>query len=154
MARRGIDDWHRFFESNLGWTSEAAYLWKPTLARSGAWEPRVDVFETPHHVYVKAELPGVPGEDIRLYFNPAQGTLTLRGEREEAELPADEPGECHLLEIAYGAFEREIPLPECDYDPSDVSARVHQGFLLVRIGKATAPQRVTVSRRTIRIRQI
>src|SRR5689334_18579266 len=43
------------------------------------WAPAVDILETPEAYVVKAELPGVPKEDVHIMVE--NNVLTLKGER-------------------------------------------------------------------------
>lgn len=92
-----------------------------------AWEPPVDVMETPDHVRVQVALPGVPPESIAIAVDPAGVSIT-----------AARPFPCtsdtvniHRIEIPYGRFERQIGLPLGDpYAPLElVDKRLADGML-------------------------
>jgi HSP20 family protein len=82
------------------------------LARESAgdvlWSPAVEVSEREGNYVVRAELPGLKPEDVKLEIE--NDALVLQGERQcEQE---EEEGGVHRTEIRYGRFYRSIPLPE------------------------------------------
>jgi HSP20 family protein len=71
------------------------------------WAPPVDVEETNDAMVVRAELPGMKREDIKVTV--AEDTVTLSGERKyEIE---QKNRTFHRVERAYGSFQRTIELP-------------------------------------------
>lgn len=128
MAKKDLDE--RFLHVKLLVSREI----KPVAVRS-FWEPRVDVFESDEHFLIKAELAGVQQEDVRIIYVPDHHTILIRGERRDQ---ADDRGVvkgCHLLEIYYGPFEREVPLPNVPIDEQKIEATLHSGLLLISIPK-------------------
>lgn len=99
------------------------------------WAPLVDVQETQEEYLVKAELPGVPKENVKVTLE--DGTLCLKGERTQEK---EEKGKrYHRIERMYGTFLRRFTLPE-DVEPSKVRATYEQGVLTVHMPKgAVAP---------------
>lgn len=134
MRRRETEEW--FFEigTDLGRFAEELSRGGPKLARSKLWEPRIDVFEDEARVVVRAEIAGVRGEDITLIYVPERNSLLIRGVRLQEEIP--ERSVTHQLEIYYGEFEREQPLPECGFLPNGIRAQYRNGFLTVVMPKA------------------
>lgn len=113
----------RFFE-HLG-------RWKrPVFFFEKAWKPLCDVSETPDEVIVVADLAGLVAENIDIEVR--NNVLYMRGIRSE---PTSAPGRnYHLMEISYGTFEREIPLP-ARVDAERASAIYDEGFLEIRLPK-------------------
>ncbi len=74
---------------------------------SRAWMPNSDISEGPDELIVCVELPGVSASDLVLAVNG--GNIIIRGEKRP---PWEEQkvGRRHLLERAYGGFERVISL--------------------------------------------
>jgi HSP20 family protein len=72
-----------------------------------AWEPPVDVVESPEAVRVQVALPGVPAEAITVALDPAG----LHVSALRAFPCRDDTMNVHRLEIPYGRFERYIGLP-------------------------------------------
>jgi HSP20 family protein len=73
-----------------------------------AWVPKVDVVQRGNELVVRADLPGVSADDVTVEVS--DDTITISGERQEEH--ADENNGVYRYERTYGAFFREIPLPE------------------------------------------
>lgn len=98
------------------------------------WSPKVDITEDEKEYLVKAEVPGVKKEDLKVRID--DGALTLSGER-RAEL--EEKGKTfHRMERSYGRFERSFLLPS-DVDPAGVTSDSKDGLLRVHLPKKTIP---------------
>ena len=103
------------------------------------WQPSVDISETDQAFLIKAELPEVKKEDIRLDID--HGVLTLRGERHlESE---DTSAKHHRVERFYGSFMRSFNLPT-NVVESDINADFEQGVLKITLPKS-APQTETAT---------
>ena len=77
-------------------------------AVADAWAPAVEVSERDGKYVVRAELPGLKPEDVKIEVE--NDALVLQGERKiERE---EDRGGVHRAEIRYGRFYRTIPLPE------------------------------------------
>lgn len=96
------------------------------LLSGDRWRPLVDVFETADAIVVRAELPGVRGEDLRVRIDGE--VLHISGVR---SVPKDPRVlRLHRMEVAFGPFERAVKLPApCDHDA--IEARLEDGFLRV-----------------------
>ena len=111
------------------------------VTRDGLWAPSVDVEETKDEVIVKAELPGLRREDIKVH---AQGdTLAITGERQQEAETTEKT--THLVERAYGKFQRVIGLP-VDVDGTRARATYEQGVLTIHLPKSeqAKPREITV----------
>src|SRR5262245_48261155 len=98
LAAIEIDRLNRMFD--------AAFSGEPLAG--GAWLPAIDIYETAEKdVVVKAELPGMKREDIKVTFE--NDMLTIEGERKFATDVSRE--QYHQLERGYGAFRRSFTLP-------------------------------------------
>ena len=105
------------------------------------WAPAVDITEDAAEYLIKAELPEVKREDVKVTVE--NGMLTLSGER---RLEKEESGKkYHRVERAYGSFLRSFHLPE-DTDPAKVGAEFKDGVLLVHLPKqeAAKPRQIEV----------
>jgi HSP20 family protein len=105
------------------------------------WMPAMDLVETGDHFVLRADLPGMGEDDIKLEFE--DGTLTLSGERKSEH---DEKGEgFYRVERAFGSFSRSLTLPQ-GVDPDAVSAAFDRGVLEVRIPKPEQrkPKRISI----------
>jgi HSP20 family protein len=105
------------------------------------WAPLVDITEDDREYVIKAELPEVRKEDVKVTVE--NGTLNLSGERVfEKE---DKGLRYHRVERSYGSFLRSFVLPD-DADASKVSAEFKDGVLMVRVEKheKALPKRVEI----------
>ena len=91
------------------------------------WEPPVDLYESDAELIVFMEAAGIVADQIRIMVEP--GMLTIKGER---KCPVDGISTVHQLEIEYGLFARQLPLPKA-IDTSRVTSECRQGFLIVRM---------------------
>jgi HSP20 family protein len=92
--------------------------------------PAVDIQETDNEYLVKAELPEVKKEDVKVTVE--NGILTIQGER---KLEKEEKGrKYHRLERSYGTFLRTFTVP-LDADETKVAADFKEGLLKVHIPK-------------------
>jgi HSP20 family protein len=97
----------------------------------GAWEPAVEVADTKDAVVVKAQVPGIPKDNIQV--NVTDDTVTLKGEMKEEE--KKEEKNYFRREFRYGAFMRTIPLPVA-VQADKTTAQLKDGVLEVTIPKA------------------
>jgi HSP20 family protein len=105
------------------------------------WSPLVDISEDDKEYLIKAELPDVKKEDVKV--TAQEGTLTIMGER---KFEKEEQGRrYHRVERAYGSFGRSFSLPD-DASPAKVSAEFKDGVLTVHLVKdeKAKPQQVEV----------
>jgi HSP20 family protein len=95
------------------------------------WSPLVDITEDEKEYLIKAELPGLKKEDVRLTVE--NDVLTVSGERKfEKE---DNGKKYHRIERAYGSFVRSFSLSE-DADGRNVTADFNDGVLQVHLAKS------------------
>jgi len=95
------------------------------------WAPMVDIQETDKEYLVKAELPEVKKEDVKVSLE--NGLLTLRGERHQVK--DDKNAKFHRIERSYGTFVRSFSVPT-DVDEAKVVAEFKDGVLNVHLTKA------------------
>lgn len=95
------------------------------------WSPAVDVSETDNEYVVKAELPEVKKEDVKITME--DGVLTLTGERKQEK---EEKGKrYHRIERSYGSFMRSFELPD-NVDTSKAKAEFKDGMLTLSLPKS------------------
>ncbi len=95
------------------------------------WTPVVDIAETEREYIIKAELPEVKKDDVKVTLE--KGVLTIQGERKEEK---EEKGKkFHRVERSYGFFERTFTVPD-DVDETKVMAEFKEGLLSVHIPKS------------------
>lgn len=98
--------------------------------RAAAWEPPVDVFETPEQVFILAALPGIDPDRVELSIDGDE--LVIAGTR---ALPAElHNAVIHRLELPQGRFERRLMLPSGRYGA--ITRAAMDGCLVIRLTKA------------------
>jgi HSP20 family protein len=105
------------------------------------WAPAVDIQETDNEYVIKADLPEVKRDDVKVEFE--DGVLTVEGERKQEK---EEKGRrFHKIEREYGKFVRRFALPT-EVDASKLSAEFKEGVLNVHLPKSSngKPKAVTV----------
>lgn len=94
------------------------------------WTPIANISETESEYLIKAELPEVNKEDVKVTVN--EDIITISGERrKEAELKDEK---VHRIESYYGNFSRSFRLPE-NADVDAILAESRNGILKVRVPK-------------------
>jgi HSP20 family protein len=94
------------------------------------WAPLVDITEDDKEYVIKADLPDLKKDEVKVRVE--NGLLTLSGERKfEKE---QKQRRYHRIERAYGSFVRGFDLPE-DADGGKVSAEFKDGVLKVHLPK-------------------
>ena len=104
-----------------------------------AWTPTADISETEQEYVVKAQLPDVKKEDIKVTVEG--GVLTLSGERKHEK---ETKGENDIrIESFYGTFSRSFGLPD-NCATEGIHAEAKDGVLRVHIPKSrTAKSKAT-----------
>lgn len=139
MSRRDRDEFFWQGGADLSKLAEELSSFRPKLASKNSWEPLVDLTEETDRLVLKAEIAGVKGEEIELTYVPDRHAILLRGHRSEDVESEQERVGVFQLEILYGDFEREVPLPqEVAIDLSQIRALFRNGILIVLIPKRTA----------------
>ena len=95
------------------------------------WAPLVDISEDDKEYLIKAELPEVKKEDMKVTVQ--NEVLTITGERKFEKEEKDK--KYHRVERAYGSFTRSFTLP-AEVDPAKVEAEVKDGLLTVHLVKS------------------
>ena len=95
------------------------------------WIPTVDIAETDTEYQIKAELPEVKKEDVKVTVE--DGVLTIQGERRHE---VEEKGKkYHRVERSYGSFVRSFTLPD-HVDDAKVKAEYKDGMLHLHLPKS------------------
>lgn len=122
---REIEDLFDRYTSKLGWPSLSREAFSTT-----EWSPKVDITETDKEFTIKAELPEVRKEDIKV--NIENGELSISGERKQEK---EEKGKkFHRVERFYGNFMRSFTLPG-NVDASHIKAEYKDGMLNLSLPK-------------------
>ncbi|MFZ2507800.1 MAG: Hsp20/alpha crystallin family protein [Steroidobacteraceae bacterium] len=104
-----------------------------------SWAPAANISETDAEYLIKAELPEVSRDDVKVTVD--DGVITISGERRNSLEHKDEKQ--HRIESFYGAFSRSFRLPE-DADVDRIQAESKNGILKVRVPKKPAARARTV----------
>ena len=99
------------------------------------WSPLVDVSEDEYEYTVKAELPEVRKEDVKLTIQ--DDVLCISGERKHEK--EDRGKKHHRMERAHGSFMRSFTLPD-DADGTRIGAEYKDGILKVHLPKSEKAQ--------------
>ena len=94
------------------------------------WSPQVEMFERGNQLVIRADLPGLKRDDIKLEV--ADNCLTVEGERRHEQEEKQE-GHYHS-ERSYGRFYRCIELPK-GVDAASINASFRDGVLEVTMPK-------------------
>jgi HSP20 family protein len=106
------------------------------------WIPAMDVVETGSHFVLRADLPGVPENEVKIEIE--DNVLTISGERKSEH---EEQGEGYYrVERSFGSFARSLTLPE-GVDADGIQASFDSGVLEVQIPKPEQhkPRKVQIS---------
>lgn len=94
----------------------------------GSWAPACEAYISGDRFVVRLDVPGVDPKD--LHVSVCGRRLTVSGERKQAPLVADD--QYWMRGISYGAFERQIVLPE-GVDAARATASYAHGVLEVSL---------------------
>lgn len=105
------------------------------------WVPAMDLVESGDHYVLRADLPGLTEDDVKIELD--ERTLTVSGERKRAT--ESEQDGVHRVERAYGSFSRSLTLP-AGVDADAISARFDRGVLEVKVPKPAQhkPRRIAI----------
>ena len=111
----------------------------PRLAGDGGkleWSPSANISETEKEYLIRAELPAVKKEDVKVTVD--QGMITIEGERKQQKEEKDE--KIHRVESLYGSFMRSFSLPE-NVNVDAIRCEDKDGVLTVHIPKTETEKR-------------
>lgn len=95
------------------------------------WTPSVDISETEGEYQIKAEIPDVKKEDVKVTLE--DGVLTIQGERKQEK--EDKGKKFHRIERSYGSFVRSFSLPDV-IEEEKVKAEFKDGVLNLHLPKS------------------
>ena len=146
MLDRFADEMDRIFDDfGLGrawitpsWGSRR--LSTPVRGATGFWAPDIEMYQRNDELVVRADLPGLKKEDVKI--DVTDNAVTIQGERRQEE--ETERGGIYRSERRYGSFSRTIPLPEGAIT-EQAKATFNHGVL--EITMPAPPDQVTRGRR-------
>jgi HSP20 family protein len=100
------------------------------------WSPKIDVQHREGQYVVRADLPGLNKEDVKVEIS--DDLLTIQGERKHEK--KEEREGYRYSECSYGSFYRAIPLPE-GVDASKATADFQKGVLEITIPAPALPEK-------------
>ena len=103
------------------------------------WTPLVDIAENDKEFTLKADLPEIRKENVKVTLE--DGSLCIAGERKQEK---DSQRRFHRIERPYGSFERRFSLPEAAL-ADKMKAEFENGMLRVHIPKAEKKRPETMS---------
>jgi len=108
--------------------------------RTAQWTPSANISETDREYLIKAELPEVKREDVKITLD--DDVITITGERKLEKEHKDE--KAIRVESLYGSFERRFTLPD-NVDTGAITAESKDGVLRIRIPKQAAAKPKTLT---------
>ncbi|MDG4476161.1 Hsp20/alpha crystallin family protein [Thiovibrio frasassiensis] len=117
--------WNRFLDD-----------WPLPTAFTRGWAPMADISETKDKLIVKAELPGLEPEDIKLSLSG--NLLTIEGEKKKEKEEKDEHH--YYMERYSGSFQRSFRLP-VEVQENKIDAKFDKGVLTITMPKTTKSQK-------------
>jgi HSP20 family protein len=94
----------------------------------GDWVPALEVFERDGKVVIRAEVPGLSKDQVRVEVD--EGQLIISGERSQEH--EERKAGFYQSERSYGSFVRVVPLPD-GVDPDLAKATFAKGVLEIKI---------------------
>ena len=104
------------------------------------WTPAIDVMRDDGNLVLRADVPGIKPDEIKVEV--ADDVLTLSGKHEETKQEKD--GGFVRRERRYGAFSRSFSLPR-GVDTQKVQASVKDGVLEVKVPLPKEPVKESVT---------
>ena len=98
---------------------------------ASAWTPAADIAEHDDAYVVKAELPGITKEDVKITVQ--DNVLTIRGEKKQES--ESKGSSYHRVERTYGSFQRSFTLPT-SVKSDKIDAAFKDGILSITMPKA------------------
>ena len=139
--RRWSEDMDRLFQDfGFGQLGLGRFGGRPVSSQNdvGDWSPQVEAFQRGDKFVVRADLPGMKKDDVKVEVE--NNTLTISGERTDEREEKREG--YYRSERSYGQFYRAIPLPE-GVNAEQCDATFKDGVLEVSL---KAPQQREKSR--------
>ncbi|MFZ2466833.1 MAG: Hsp20/alpha crystallin family protein [Parvibaculum sedimenti] len=100
------------------------------IATVADWSPQVDITEGSNEFTIKAEIPEVNKDDVKITID--NGVVTIQGERKQEKEEKDK--KFHRIERFYGSFSRSFSLPD-NVNGNAAKATFKDGVLTLQIPK-------------------
>lgn len=137
--QRFADEMDRIFD-DFGFGRHALASSLPGTAATQLWSPEIDMFQRNNDLVIKADLPGLKKDDVKI--DVTDKAVTIHGER-RAEREEEREG-VYRCERSYGSFYRVVPLPE-----GAITEQAKASFTdgVLEITMPAPPEQVTRGRR-------
>jgi HSP20 family protein len=109
--------------------NDSFFGWRDREITSRQW-PRVDIVEEDNAFTLRADVPGVDKNNIKVSVE--NGLLTISGEKKEER--ENKKGNYAYFERSYGSFSRSFNLPD-HVDEKNIAAKYHDGVLELTLKK-------------------
>jgi HSP20 family protein len=137
LLQRFADEMDRMFEGAMFGRTAAPATWRGV---EDIWAPQVDVFQRGTELVIRADVPGLDKDDIKVELQ--DDAIVIQGERRREH--EDERNGVYRSERSYGSFYRAIPLPQGSMT-DQATARFKNGVL--EIVMPAPPEQVNRGRR-------
>ena len=137
---RGFDSLARRMNNFMGEFERDSFLRDFNTA---GFLPKTDIKEDEKHIYLKAEIPGLSKEDVKVTIND-ENVLQIRGEKKYEE---KKDGESYVrMERSFGEFTRSFLLPD-NVKEDEIKAKFENGVLEIALQKLepAKPKEIEVS---------
>ena len=111
MLERFADEMDRVFDDfgfGRRWLAPSLGTAWPRLRSAEEFMPNVEVLQRDNNLVIRADLPGLTRDDIKIEVT--EDGVTIQGERKREH--EEEKGGVYRSERTYGSFSRTIALPE------------------------------------------
>jgi len=148
LMRRMAEDMDRLFENfgfaPMGLTSSFGSrlgrdFWNDDRGMSSQmWAPQIETFRRGDKLVVRADLPGLKKDDVKVEID--NGVLTISGERNEEH--EEKRDDFYRSERSYGQFYRALELPD-GVSEDQCDATFKDGVLEISVSAPKQPERKT-----------
>ena len=114
------------YSKTLNWPKPA----NQEVMTTGDWAPRVDITENETEFMIKADIPEIKKEDIKISVD--DGIVKISGERKQEK--EEKNKKFHRVERFYGNFMRSFILPD-NIDETKIDASFKDGVLNLKLPK-------------------
>jgi HSP20 family protein len=98
---------------------------------NSVWMPLTDISEDNENFYLKADLPGIKKEDVKISYTDC--TISISGERSQEKETKER--KFHRIERSYGKYYRSFNVP-AEIKEDKIKAEFKDGQLTITIPKA------------------
>ena len=98
---------------------------------NAVWMPLTDISEDNENFYLRADLPGIKKEDVKISYT--DGTISISGERSQEKETKEKM--FHRIERSYGKYYRSFNVPT-EIKEDKIKAEFKDGQLTITIPKA------------------